>query len=137
MPSKNSIQVAAAVIERNGRFLIAQRGPQTHLAGYWEFPGGKREPGESFEDCLIREVREELGITVTQPTPFKVIHHDYPEKSVELHFFFCSIDKGEARPLGCANVQWVVPAELANFCFPPADEPVVAELINSSVQSRP
>jgi len=126
--SKKFIQVAAAVIECDGRYLITQRGPHTHLAGYWEFPGGKRESGESLEACVQREVREELGVEVTQPTPFMVIQHEYPEKEVKLHFFFCSISTGEVQSLGCAGFQWVTPGELLNFEFPPADEPVVARL---------
>jgi len=126
--SKNFIQVAAAVIECDGRYLITQRGPRTHLAGFWEFPGGKREPGESLEACVLREVYEELGVEVIQPTPFMVIQHEYPEKEVELHFFSCSISQGEVQPLGCADFRWVTPEELANFAFPPADDPVVARL---------
>jgi len=128
MVTRNSIQVAAAVIERDHRILIAQRPSQTHLAGYWEFPGGKREGEESFEQCLTREVYEELGVEVTQPRPFMVIHYDYVEKSVELHFYFCSILRGELNPLGCADFRWVALDELSNFSFPPADEPVVAHL---------
>ena len=126
--SKKIIQVAAAVIECDGRYLITQRGPHTHLAGYWEFPGGKRESGESLEACVQREVREELGVEVTQPTLFMAIQHEYPEKEVELHFFFCTISEGKVQSLGCAGFQWVTPEELLNFTFPPADEPVVARL---------
>lgn len=99
MPTEKYIQVAAAVLERDGRYLITQRGPHTHLAGYWEFPGGKREPGESLEACLSRELREELGIEITSPTPFVVIQHEYPDKAVELHFFLCSMSEGEIQPL--------------------------------------
>ncbi len=126
--SKKFIQVAAAVIERDGRYLITQRGPWSHLAGFWEFPGGKQEPGESLDACVLREVYEELGVKVTQPIPFMVIQHEYPEKAVELHFFFCSILQGEVQSLGCTDFRWVTPEELANFTFPPADDPVVARL---------
>ena len=126
--SNNIIQVAAAVIECDGRYLITQRGPRTHLAGFWEFPGGKREPGESLEACVLREVYEELGVEVAQPIPFMVVQHEYPEKAVELHFFFCSILQGDVQPLGCSDLRWVTPEELANFTFPPADDPVVARL---------
>lgn len=132
MAGKSTIQVAAAVIEKEGRFLIARRNPQTHLGGYWEFPGGKREEGESVEACLIREVQEELGVTVINPTLFRVVHHEYSEKSVELHFFFCSIIEDEAKPLECAEVQWVKPKDLAHYSFPPADVEVVTYLMNRS-----
>ena len=85
------IQVAAALIVHEGRYLITQRRADVHLGGLWEFPGGKRESGESLEDCLRRELREELGIEISLPVLFRVIRHDYPEKSVELHFFKCAI----------------------------------------------
>lgn len=128
MATNTSIQVAAAVIQRDGRYLITQRSAHTHLAGYWEFPGGKQEEGESLEACLVREVREELNVEVSEITPFIVIHHDYPDKSVDLHFFLCTLVKGELKALGCADFRWVHPEEFANFSFPPADEPVVTQL---------
>ena len=118
--SKPFIQVSAAVIERDGRYLITQRGPHAHLGGYWEFPGGKREAGESLEACVQREVKEELGVDVTYATPFMVIHYEYPEKNVELHFFFCSIVSGEVHAIGCAGFQWVTAENFSDFTFPPA-----------------
>jgi len=128
MSHEKYIQVAAAVIEREGRYLITQRGQGTHLAGYWEFPGGKREEGESLEACVKRELCEELGVEVTEPIPFVVIQYEYPDKAVELHFFFCSLAQGEVQALGVAALRWVSPQELANYSFLPADEPVVAQL---------
>lgn len=129
MSTAKYIQVAAAVIEREGRVLITKRKPGTHLAGYWEFPGGKREPGEDLDMCLKRELREELGVEIEEPTPFVVIHHEYAEKAVELHFFLCSLVQGEIQPFGCEDFRWVTPYELVNYSFPPADEPVVAQLL--------
>ena len=127
--SKNSpIQVAAAVIECEGRYLITKRGANTHLPGYWEFPGGKRELGESLATCLVRELREELGVEIKDPIRFMIIQHKYPDKIVELNFFFCSLVPGEIKPLGCADFRWVYPGELSDFTFLPADKPVVLEL---------
>jgi 8-oxo-dGTP diphosphatase len=123
------IQVAAGLIVRGGRYLIARRKAGTHLGGLWEFPGGKREAGESLEDCLHRELREELGIDVTPPVHFRVIRHEYPEKTVELHFFRCSVRRGEAMALDCEEVRWVMPGELSDYEFPPADHPLIEALI--------
>ena len=128
MLRSNVIQVSAAVIECDGHYLITKRGANTHLPGHWEFPGGKREIGESLETCLLRELREELGVEIKEPIPFMVIQHKYPEKTVELNFFFCSLIPGEIKPLGCADFRWVSLGELSNFTFLPADEPVVAKL---------
>ena len=122
------IQVAAALLVHEGRYLITQRKAGVHLGGFWEFPGGKRESDELLEDCLRRELREELGIETTPPVLFRVIRHDYPEKSVELHFFRCSIASGPPRPLGCADLRWVAPEELDQFPLPPADQPLVEAL---------
>lgn len=122
-------QVAAAIIIKKGQYLIARRRGGTHLGGLWEFPGGKRESGESLEDCLRRELSEELGIEVTPPRPFTVVQHDYPEKSVELHFFFCSVLKGVPRALGCDDVCWVLPEDLLTYEFPEADRSVIAGLV--------
>jgi mutator protein MutT len=122
------VQVAAALIVHEGRYLITRRTADVHLGGLWEFPGGKREAGESLEDCLRRELREELGIEVAQPVLFRVIRHEYPEKAVELHFFLCSIVSGFPRPLGCADLRWVAPEELPQFPLPPADQPLVEAL---------
>lgn len=129
---RRRIQVAAGLIVRDGRYLIARRNQEVHLGGLWEFPGGKREPGESLEDCLRRELREELGIEITPPIPLKVVRHDYPDKRVDLHFFLCSIKAGLERPLGCADLRWVTPAEMARFKFPPADRPLT-ELLQQGV----
>ena len=119
------IQVAAGLITRDGRYLIARRRAGTHLGGLWEFPGGKREQGETLEECLHRELREELGVDVTGPLHFRMIRHEYPGKTVELHFFHCSISRGEARALDCEEIRWVMPDELAGYEFPPADRPLL------------
>jgi 8-oxo-dGTP diphosphatase len=122
------IQVAAAIIAADGRYLIAKRKANTHLGGFWEFPGGKQEPGESMEACLRRELQEELGVEIAAPEAFTVVRHDYPEKTVELHFFRCSIAAGRPRALGCEEVRWVPAEELAELNFPPADQAVIQAL---------
>ena len=125
MVEKTIIQVAAGLIEKDRRYLITKRPAGVHLAGFWEFPGGKRETGESLEQCLLRELKEELGIDITPGSPFHIIRHEYPEKLVELHFFRCTIRRGEPQALGCEEWRWVAPEVLANYDFPPADRPII------------
>ncbi|MBI3357348.1 MAG: 8-oxo-dGTP diphosphatase MutT [Nitrospirae bacterium] len=122
------IEVAAGLIHHEGRYLIARRKPGVHLAGFWEFPGGKREPGESLAECLQRELFEELSIQVDIPVPYQIIRHDYPEKTVELHFFRCAIEQGQAAPVDCEEIRWVLPEELTQFRFPPADQDIIDAL---------
>lgn len=129
------IQVAAGVISRGGRYLIARRKADKHLGGLWEFPGGKCETGESLADCLQRELREELGIDVQGLLHFRTIRHEYPEKTVELHFFHCRILRGDPRALDCEEIRWVSPGELANYEFPPADRPLL-EVLQRTAGSR-
>lgn len=118
---KIPIDVAAALIFRDGQVLITQRDATAHLGGLWEFPGGKREPGETFEQCLARELDEELGIKVDIDRRFEEITHVYAEKTVHLKFFCCRLLKGEPQPLGCAAVKWIGKPELADYDFPAAD----------------
>lgn len=127
------IEVAAGLIVREGRYLITRRKAGVHLGGLWEFPGGKREAGESLEECLHRELWEELNIRIDVPVPFRIVRHDYPEKTVELHFFRCRIEAGDAIALDCAELRWVYPHEMASFEFPSADRTVIAALQQESV----
>ncbi|HVY68360.1 MAG TPA: 8-oxo-dGTP diphosphatase MutT [Verrucomicrobiae bacterium] len=120
-PSRKSVEVAAGLVFREGRLLITRRLPGTHLAGLWEFPGGKREPGESIEECLRRELLEELGVDVEVGALFQEVSHDYPEKTVHLKFLLCRLPSGEPQPIGCAALAWVGPNDLDRYQFPPAD----------------
>ena len=126
------IQVAAAVICCDGRYLITRRKPGTHLEGLWEFPGGKREPGETLEDCLRRELREELGVEISEPVLFQAVRHDYPDKSVELHFYQCGIEPGGVQLLEGADLKWVPAEQLGSFTFPEADRALVVALQNKT-----
>ena len=126
--NRKSIEVSAALIFHGGKLLITQRQADAHLGGLWEFPGGKREAGETFEQCLVREIREELGVDIAVGELFEELAHDYPEKSVHLKFFLCKLLSGEPQPLDCAAVKWAGRAELANFQFPAADARLLARL---------
>src|SRR5438046_5092662 len=123
-----AIDVAAGLVFRDGKLLITQRYPEAHLGGLWEFPGGKREPNESFPECLKRELAEELGIEV-QPGEFvERISHAYPEKRVLLEFYRCKWLCNEPRALGCPDFRWVTRAELGHYTFPEADAEIVKRL---------
>lgn len=128
MEAVRTIEVAAGLINRDGRYLIARRKSGVHLAGLWEFPGGKREAGETLEECLRRELWEELHVRVDLVSPFHMIRHEYPEKTVELHFFRCMIESGQPTPVDCAEIRWVYPHQFEDFEFPPADRPVLDAL---------
>jgi mutator protein MutT len=118
------IVVTAAVIERGGSYLVTRRLRGTHLEGLWEFPGGKCERGESQEACLLRELREELGCDAIVGAKLLDVSHDYPERTVELHFFSCEL-RGQPQSLLGQEIRWVAGADLHSLDFPPAD----AELI--------
>ncbi len=124
----HGVEVSAALIFRDRKLLITQRHAKSHLGGLWEFPGGKRERGESFEQCLVREIREELGVEISVGELLEEIRHDYPEKSVHLKFFICQLLAGEPQPLDCAAVKWVDRAELAAYEFPAADARLLEKL---------
>jgi len=123
-----TIEVAAGLVFHAGRLLITQRHADDHLGGLWEFPGGKREPGETFEECLRRELREELGIEVAVHELIETITHEYPERTVELRFFRCQLVSGEPQTLDCAAFRWVELPELDAHTFPPADERLLGRL---------
>jgi mutator protein MutT len=122
------IEVSAALIFRDGQLLITQRHANSHLGGLWEFPGGKRETGETFEQCLMREIREELGLEIAVGALFEEISHVYPEKSVHLKFFRCQILSGAPQPLDCAAVKWIPKAGLDLHAFPAADAQLLEKL---------
>lgn len=123
-----AIDVAAALLFKEGNVLITQRYQDAHLGGLWEFPGGKREPTETFEQCLARELQEELGIEAQVLDLVESLTHVYPEKTVNLKFFRCRLQKNEPRALGCPAFAWVNQSELANYRFPAADARLLSRL---------
>ncbi len=129
---RTPVPVAAALVFHAGRLLIARRPADKHLGGLWEFPGGKLEAGESFQACLRRELREELGIEVKVGALLAAVEHDYPERTVRIHFYRCTLVSGTPAPLECAVAEWVAPSMLGEYAFPPADTALLAE-----IQSRP
>jgi mutator protein MutT len=125
------VEVAAALIFRAGKLLITQRHAKAHLGGLWEFPGGKREPGETYEACLVREIREELGVEIVVGECLAEVFHEYPEKRLHLKFFRATLTAGEPKPLDCAALQWITRAGLDEFAFPKADRQMITKLQRS------
>ncbi len=121
-----TIEVAAGIIWRGDRFLAAKRPEGKPRAGFWEFPGGKREHGESMEETLHRELREELGIACASVMPWRTFSHDYPEMTVILHFMHVTEFFGEPAPHDGQELRWITPEEARLLPFLPADEGIVA-----------
>ena len=118
------VVVVAAVVERDDKILVTERLPGTHLAGHWELPGGKMEDGENHRGCLEREMREELDVEVSVGRELHATSFDYPDRTVELHFYNCAIT-GEPRPVLGQRVRWVSRAELGTLRVPPADRELI------------
>jgi 8-oxo-dGTP diphosphatase len=123
-----TLVVTAAVIERDGCFLMTRRLKGTHLEDHWEFPGGKCEPHETFEACLVRELHEELGVDAVVGNELLSTSHRYPDRHVELHFFFVKLRQDPVPQLG-QEMQWIRREDLASFKLPPADDEVVELLL--------
>lgn len=132
-----SIIVAAAVIQQEETYLITRRKPGSDLGGLWEFPGGKKESGETLESCLRREIKEELGVEISEPQLFHSLRHQYPKKVVELYFFSCSIIQGVPQAFDCAEIAWVHKHELFSYEFLPADIPVIQKITQTGCSEEP
>jgi len=124
----NPVKVAAGLVFKDGRLLIAKRPKSVHLGGMWEFPGGKLESGESYEMCLMREMREELGLDIKVGYEFEEVLHRYPEITVLIKFFICSLFSGEPKAIQCSDFLWVNRDDLMRYDFPSADTKLVNRL---------
>ena len=123
------IAVVAGVIRReDGQLLITQRLADDTLGGYWEFPGGKVDPGEELKAALWRELKEEIGVETEIGAEIHRIVHAYPDRDVQLYFFEARIISGELQKLEVADLRWVTIAELMNYRFPEADLPLLEQL---------
>jgi mutator protein MutT len=130
MPER--IVVVAAVIERDGTFLVARRLNGTHLAGYWEFPGGKVQEGETHEAALEREISEELNAGISGLRNIFHTAHAYPDRIVELHFFRADL-AGDPHPMLGQELRWIARHEFDSMEFPPADAELIEGLIHASL----
>jgi A/G-specific adenine glycosylase len=132
---RRTVVVTAAVVERDGRLLVAQRLAGSHMGGRWEFPGGKCEPGESARACLLRELAEELGAAAVVHEEIYRTTHGYDDRVLDLRFFRCDL-VGEPRPLLGQEIRWVERRELRALEFPPADRELVARLAKEGSRPR-
>ena len=131
MPVPLVLVAACALVDPDGRVLLAQRPDGKPMAGLWEFPGGKVEPGEAPEETLIRELKEELGITVRTEclAPLSFASHAYESFHLLMPLYICRRWEGIARPLEGQKLTWAEPKRLREYPMPPADEPLVPALI--------
>ena len=126
--------ICVGIIWKDHQVLIALRPLEGLLGGLWEFPGGKLEEGESLEACVVREVREELGIEVKVDKPFRVVRHAYTHFRITLHSFHCTYLSGDPKPLGCIDWKWVSPDDLPRYAFPKANKKILEKLLDQSGQ---
>jgi 8-oxo-dGTP diphosphatase len=128
---KTVLVAACALVDSDGRVLLAQRPPGKPMEGLWEFPGGKVEADERPEETLIRELKEELNVIVSEPclAPLTFASHIYPDFHLLMPLYVCRRWEGTVRPLEGQAVAWVKPNRLREYKMPPADEPLVAHLM--------
>ncbi len=129
---RKPIEVAAAVIEQDRKFLITLRLETSPMGHCWEFPGGKIEPGETVEACIVRECREEIGVTVEPLRRIQEMTYDYPHGFIHLWFVHCRIVVGAPTPIECREVRWIERHEFPNYEFPPADVGVIDLLVGKN-----
>lgn len=131
MSAKVVLVAACALVDADGRVLLAQRPPGKMMAGLWEFPGGKIEQGETPEQTLIRELKEELGIVVSEAclAPLTFASHAYPEFHLLMPLYVCRRWEGTVAPMDGQALTWVKPDRLREYPMPPADEPLVSHLM--------
>lgn len=122
-------EVVAALIWNGDKFMICQRPAHKARGLLWEFVGGKVESGETKEQALIRECQEELAVTLAVGEVFMDVIHEYPDLTVHLTLFHAAIAKGEPQKLEHNDIQWITPSEIQNFAFCPADEEILAKII--------
>ena len=131
-----TIIVTAGVIERDGRFLITRRQKGVHLEGFWEFPGGKCDAGETLDACLVRELREELAVGARVGSEIFRTTHDYADRRVELHFLKCELLDDPSPQIG-QEMMWAPRAQLKHLPFPPADAELIAMLARIESDREP
>jgi 8-oxo-dGTP diphosphatase len=129
-----AVDVVAALVVENGRFMICQRSAHKARGLLWEFVGGKVEPGEGKEQALIRECREELGVTVAPGPVYMEVDHVYPDITIHLTLFFASITAGRPKRLEHADIRFITPEEIPQYPFCPADDTILRRIRERGIQ---
>jgi 8-oxo-dGTP diphosphatase len=132
-----TVDVAAGVVLREGHVLVSRRRPEDHLGGFWEFPGGKIEPGETAPEAIVRELREELDVVVSVGPRWGILAVRYDERLVRLHFYFATIHSGVPRPVECDECRWVPVQDLPTLSFPDADRTLLETLLRNHRRGAP
>jgi A/G-specific adenine glycosylase len=122
--------IGAAIICKGDKLLITQRPLEGMLGGLWEFPGGKQDAGESLEECVAREIREELGLEITVGEHFASVKHSYSHFQITLHCYLCTLKSGRIKKIGVADYRWITRSELTDFAFPKADRVIIEKLLS-------
>lgn len=130
------IEVTAAIIFRDGKFLICQRPKGKNCELLWEFPGGKIEPGETGEQCIVREIQEELGVTLRVIQKLTDVIYEYPDRVVHLHFFVTEIESGELTRKEHNAFAWITKEDIPHYQFCPADAQMLCSVNLSSINPR-
>src|SRR5688572_21102911 len=126
LPAPKVLDVVVGIVFREGRVLVSQRrSDNSTLPDMWEFPGGKQEPGEPLEECLHREVDEELAVRVRAVCTLPAVEYDYAQVRVRLHPFICAHVSGEPRAIECQQFRWVAAHDLTSYAFPPANAQII------------
>ena len=133
MPHKHKphYNIVVGIIWKAGKILIDQRPTAGLLGGLWEFPGGKQEPGETLEECLLREIREEMDVEVRVQGPFLTVQHAYSHFRITLHSFQCQYLSGEPKPKKAIDWKWAVPKDLTKYAFPKANKTILDALLEN------
>lgn len=140
MPDRPHKQIAVGILEKNGKVLIAKRRDNQMLGGLWEFPGGKVENGESYEECLIREFSEEVDLSISILSKICEVDHAFTHFTITIHAYLCSCIDGKPKPLSGSELKWVFPEKLSDFPFPKANKIIIekyqASLLGASLKTN-
>jgi len=134
-PERPHKQIAVGIVEKNGMVLIAKRRENQMLGGLWEFPGGKVESGESIEECLVREFKEEVDLDISVTRKLCEVDHAFTHFTITIHSYICSLKSGKAKPVSGSEIKWVLPEKLSEFPFPKANKVIIEKYLSTHLRT--